>query len=383
MSKKKNIPEIRFTGFDDEWEETELKQLVDLRSGRDYKHLSTGNIPVYGTGGYMLSVNEALSYEQDAIGIGRKGTIDKPYILRAPFWTVDTLFFAVPSEDNNIDFIYDIFQNINWKQKNEATGVPSLSKLVINKTIVKSTRYTEQSRIGSYFQHLDKLINLHQKKYDKLAALKKAMLGKMFPIDGADVPEIRFKGFTGKWEEKKLGEITTPYSNPVPTPHNGYWRLGIRSHAKGTFHSYVKAGRELDTAQMHIVNANNLIVNITFPWEHAIAITDNKDKGKLVSHRFPQFSFNDGMISTFFKFLIPDIRFKHHLSLCSPGGAGRNRVLKTNEMLEYMFLIPMNSKEQQKIGTYFQNLDKLISLHQKELDKLKNIKKACLEKMFV
>ena len=76
----------------------------------------------------MLSVSDALSYDEDAIGIGRKGTIDKPYILNAPFWTVDTLFFCIPKADNDLNFIFDIFQNINWKALDESTGVPSLSK---------------------------------------------------------------------------------------------------------------------------------------------------------------------------------------------------------------------------------------------------------------
>ena len=108
----KCVPKVRFREFSEEWERRRLKEIVDLCSGKDYKHLSEGNIPVYGTGGYMLSVDKALSYERDAIGIGRKGTIDKPFILRAPFWTVDTLFYAVPSDYENIDFLYDIFQKI-------------------------------------------------------------------------------------------------------------------------------------------------------------------------------------------------------------------------------------------------------------------------------
>ncbi|MCI6793695.1 MAG: restriction endonuclease subunit S, partial [Mollicutes bacterium] len=77
--------------------------MVDIGSGMDYKHLSEGDIPVYGTGGYMLSVNKALSYDHDAIGIGRKGTIDKPYILKAPFWTVDTLFFCIPKAEYSLN----------------------------------------------------------------------------------------------------------------------------------------------------------------------------------------------------------------------------------------------------------------------------------------
>lgn len=173
-------PAIRFKGFTEDWEEKELSQVVDLRSGRDYKHLTEGHIPVYGTGGYMLSVNDALSYDEDAIGIGRKGTIDKPYILKAPFWTVDTLFYAVPKGKNDLYFIYDVFQKINWKQKDESTGVPSLSKVAINGIQIFITKCDEQIQIGNYFKHLDHLITLQQRELEKLKNIKKACLEKMF-----------------------------------------------------------------------------------------------------------------------------------------------------------------------------------------------------------
>jgi type I restriction enzyme S subunit len=175
-----DFPELRFPGFTDSWEQRKLKNIVDVKSGRDYKHLSEGKIPVYGTGGYMLSVNEALSYKEDAIGIGRKGTIDKPYILRAPFWTVDTLFYAVPENNNNLNFVYDIFQNIKWKQKDESTGVPSLSKTAINNVDVLIPDYKEQKQIGDFFQDIDHLITLHQRKLNHLKEQKKALLQQMF-----------------------------------------------------------------------------------------------------------------------------------------------------------------------------------------------------------
>ena len=157
-------PEIRFEGFTDDWEQRKLSDVVDVRSGRDYKHLEEGDIPVYGTGGYMLSVSEALSDDEDAIGIGRKGTIDNPYILRAPFWTVDTLFYAVPREKHDLNFVYGIFQNINWKAKDESTGVPSLSKATINAVSTMTPDYEEQRLIGEYFSNLDHLITLHHRK---------------------------------------------------------------------------------------------------------------------------------------------------------------------------------------------------------------------------
>ena len=109
------------------WEQRKWKEIMLVNSGRDYKHLNEGKIPVYGTGGYMLSVDKSLS-NIDAIGIGRKGTIDKPQYLSAPFWTVDTLFFMTPLKRTNLKFLYALSQNINWKKYDESTGLPSLSK---------------------------------------------------------------------------------------------------------------------------------------------------------------------------------------------------------------------------------------------------------------
>ena len=180
MAEKANVPEIRFAGFADPWEQRKLGELVDVRSGRDYQHLEEGPIPVYGTGGYMTGVNEALSYDEDAIGIGRKGTIDKPYRLFAPFWTVDTLFYAVPRENVNLDFALCLFRNVDWKSKDESTGLPSLSKTIINESDVYVPRNPEQRQIGQLFSRLDALITLHQRKLELLRNIKKALLDKMF-----------------------------------------------------------------------------------------------------------------------------------------------------------------------------------------------------------
>ena len=132
---------------------------------------------------------------------------------------------------------------------------------------------------------------------------------------------------------------------------------------------------------MFRVAADKFIVNITFGWEHAVAITDENDAGKLVSHRFPQYSFNAGMVPKFFRYLILDENFKHHLELSSPGGAGRNRVLKLNDMLEYKMNFP-SEVEQGKIAAYFDHLDHLITLHQRKCEETKSLKKYMLQKMF-
>ena len=192
----RKVSEIRFAGFTDNWEQRNDNEELEIRSeewyivsigdivsignGKDYKHLSDGNIPVYGTGGYMLSVSEALSYD-DAIGIGRKGTIDRPYVLKAPYWTVDTLFYCIPQNNIDLNFIYAVFQTIDWKKLDESTGVPSLSKEnIANYSLLIPRSVDIQRKIGRFFKNFDNLITLHQRKLEKLQNIKKSCLEKMF-----------------------------------------------------------------------------------------------------------------------------------------------------------------------------------------------------------
>lgn len=195
-------------------------------------------------------------------------------------------------------------------------------------------------------------------------------------------PVVRFAGFTNDWEQRKLGELVEENQIPILTPKESYIRLGIRSHAKGTFHEKVLAGKGLDVDTMYVVEADNLIVNITFAWEHAIAVTTEKDAEKLVSHRFPQYKMRDVICSRFLQHDIKDEEFRKKLSLASQGGAGRNRVLNKTQFLEIERIVPPEYEEQKKIGLYFDTLDYLITLHQRKCDKLKNVKKSMLKKMF-
>lgn len=173
------VPEIRLDGFEGEWKRKNLSEVCNINSGRDYKHLKDGDIPVYGTGGYMLSVNDKLS-DEDAIGIGRKGTIDKPYLLSAPFWTVDTLFYVTCKVGYDLYYLFLIFQKVRWKKFDESTGVPSLSKKTIEKVVSKFPSLPEQQAIGAYFSNLDNLITAHHEKISQLETLKKKLLQDMF-----------------------------------------------------------------------------------------------------------------------------------------------------------------------------------------------------------
>lgn len=181
-AKGKQRPELRFKEFekDGEWEEKKLGEIISVNSGRDYKHLNYGSIPVYGTGGYMLSVDDKLS-NIDAVGIGRKGTIDKPQYLKAPFWTVDTLFFLTNRDGYVIQFIYYLTQTVPWKKYGEQTGVPSLSKLSIeNLDVVVPPTILEQRKIAQTILPLDEELDSLSKKIELLGKQKKGLMQQLF-----------------------------------------------------------------------------------------------------------------------------------------------------------------------------------------------------------
>lgn len=225
MSKEKwRVPKLRFPGFTEDWEQRKLSDILKVNSGKDYKHLEQGDIPVYGTGGYMLSVNESLS-NIDAIGIGRKGTIDKPQYLKAPFWTVDTLFYLTALDKHSILFLYYLMQLMPWKKFDESTGVPSLSKTTIdNINGYVPSNPKEEELISALFNQLDKSITLHQRKLNNLKLKKKALLQKLFPKNGERYPELRFPGFTDAWEQRKFSDITylSGIKNKENKPYESY-----------------------------------------------------------------------------------------------------------------------------------------------------------------
>lgn len=162
-----------------DWEEKKLGEVLAIGSGKDYKHLLKGNIPVYGTGGFMTSVNEFL-YDGESVGIGRKGTIDKPIFLSGKFWTVDTLFYTHSFQTVLPYFIYFLFQQVNWKKYNEASGVPSLSKSTLEKIKFWIPSLPEQQKIANFLSAIDKKIEKTAKQIEDMKVFKKGLLQKMF-----------------------------------------------------------------------------------------------------------------------------------------------------------------------------------------------------------
>lgn len=371
-------PAVRFIGFVEDWEQRKLEDLVDVCSGRDYKHLSEGPIPVYGTGGYMLSVNEALSYNEDAIGIGRKGTIDKPYILKAPFWTVDTLFYAIPREKIDLTFVFDIFQNIDWKKKDESTGVPSLSKTAINDIDVLAPIYDEQQAIGQFFSKFDNLITLHQRKYEKLKNIKKSMLEKMFPKNGSNVPEIRFKGFTDAWEQRKLGELAL--FNPKDELPQTFEYVDLESVVGTEMLSHrTEIKSSAPSRAQRLACTGDIFYQTVRPYQKNNYLFEMSDNNYVFSTGYAQMRpFVDGY------FLFSLIQSERFVKVVLDNCTGTSYpAINVNDLAKIEVAVPSDENEAHKIGTIFRSLDHLITLHHRKLEKLEQIKQAMLHKMFV
>ena len=196
-----------------------------------------------------------------------------------------------------------------------------------------------------------------------------------------NVPKLRFKEFNGEWEEKTFRDIVSLNLVPVEKPNTDYVRLGIRSHCKGTFHELVKIENLLEADKMFLVPKDNLILNITFAWEHAIAITSENDEGKYVSGRFPTFAFKKNEVPAFYESIIRSKRMKYELGVASPGGAGRNRVLNKELFLD----IPVKTtgfEEQTRIAEFVKCIDEKIENQKLVAESLENQKKGLMQKIF-
>lgn len=180
------------------------------------------------------------------------------------------------------------------------------------------------------------------------------------------------------WKLGKMSDIIENISRPVPKPDKPYWRLGIKSWAKGTFHAFVDNPDTVDMDELYEVKENDLIVNITFAWEHAIAIAKKEDEGLLVSHRFPTYVFKDEQIPEYYQAVISRHYFKDMLDHISPGGAGRNRVLNRDDFLNLPCYIPTLT-EQQKIAEILSTCDRVIELKQQLLNEKRKQKQWLMQ----
>lgn len=378
------MPKVRFKGFTDDWEQHQTKEIVKINSGKDYKHLNKGNIPVYGTGGYMLSVDGKLS-DKDSIGLGRKGTIDRPQILRAPFWTVDTLFFLTPLNGFNLYFVFSLIRKFNWKKLNEATGVPSLSKSTIEKTKQFTPKQDEQKRIGDLLEKLENTENLYQRKMELYIKLKRVLLQRLFASDDQKFPVIRFADFHDDWEQRKISEISNK------TIGGGTPKTSVKEYWNGDLPWLQSSDVLLDQLENVIPNkfitnkaVENSAAKIIPP--NSISVVTRVGVGKLAIIPY-QYSTSQDFLT--FCDLNFDLRFTIYALyklLKRESGNQQGTSIKgitKKYLMSKSFKIATNEIEQRKIGNIMKAMYEIVALYQNDLKSLNDLKSTLLQNMFI
>lgn len=379
------IPKFRFNKFLESWERLKYEDVIEVNSGKDYKHLDKGDIPVYGTGGYMLSVSEAIT-NKDGVGIGRKGTINKPYILKAPYWTVDTLFFCIPKNKYNLYFINAIFERTQWERFDESTGVPSLSKLTINNIQNYFPSFDEQSAIGSLFLTLDDLLASYKDNLANYQSLKATMLIKMFPKTGQTVPEIRLDGFDGEWKKSKLKDVAHRVKGndgrmDLPTltiSASGGWMNQIDRFSANIAGKEQKNYTLLKKGELSYNHGNSKLA------KYGVVFELQEYEEALVPKVYHSFRVNQLVDAKFIEIMfstkIPD----RELGKLVSSGARMDGLLNISfdDFMNIAIIIPTIA-EQQAIGSYFSNLDNLITSHQEKISQIETLKKKLLQDMFI
>ena len=406
MTKKITVPQIRFKEFSDlpagkaeEWEEKKLNELTTMHARIGWQNLRTSEF--LDSGDYMLitgtdfndgSINystchyvEKERYDQDkniqihngSILITKDGTLGKvAYVqgLSMPA-TLNAGVFNVEIKDKNATDEKYLFQYLkapflmDYVSK-KATGgtIKHLNQSILVDFPVVMPSLSEQQKIGSYFRQLDRLITLYQRKYNKLTSVKKSMLQKMFPASGQTVPALRFAGFTDKWEVRKVKEvcsISTGKSNTQDHVENGKYPFYVRSP---------------------IIERSNRYL---FDEEAVLTVGDGVGTGKVFHYVngkydlhqrvYRMFDFSDDITAKYFFYYFSNHFYDRVMAMTAKTSVDSVRY----EMIADMDIAMPIVSEQKLIANYFRQLDHLIALHQQELQKLQNLKKACLKKMFV
>ncbi|MGM0219403.1 restriction endonuclease subunit S [Enterococcus sp. AZ126] len=365
-------PEIRFSGFSDDWEQRKLGEVTESFDGKrvpiDSGLRVSGEYPYYGATGIIDYVDDYI-FDGEYVLLAEDGAnitmrnYPVAYLTQGKFWLNNHAHIMRMIDGSNY-FLVQILEKIDYMKYNTGTAQPKLNSKVVKNIEFKLPHVEEQRKIGSFFKQLDNTITLHQRKLDLLKEQKKGFLQKMFPKAGANTPEIRFAGFTDDWKERKLidevvniGTGRSVFSSGVKkselTPYEVLGSTSVISYASDFDHS----GEFVLTARVG-ANAGNL-----YTFSGNVKISDNTVYIQASNLNFIYYLLT--------KFDVKRLSF----------GTGQPLV-KASELKNLILYFP-NKEEQQKISSFFKQLDDTIALNQKELDLLKETKKGFLQKMFV
>lgn len=407
MSEVKKVPEIRFAGFAEPWEQRKLGELMNVTSVKrihqsdwtssgvrflrardivseakneepdDYLYISEEKYIEYSAISGKVQVGDLL-----VTGVG---TIGIPLLIR----NSEPLYFKdgniIWFQNNNVingNFLYYSF----WGKQiqdyiSESAGIGTVGTYTIDsgkKTPISLPSISEQSKIGRYFVELDNLITLHRRKYDKLVVLKQAMLEKMFPKNGSNVPEVRFAGFTDPWEQRKLGELAL--FNPKDELPKTFEYVDLESVVGTEMLSHrTEAKVSAPSRAQRLARTGDLFYQTVRPYQKNNYLFEKPDNNYVFSTGYAQMRpFVDGY------FLLSLVQNESFVKVVLDSCTGTSYpAINANDLAEIEVFAPSDKNEAHKIGTIFRSLDNLITLQQRKYETLKRVKAALLQKMFV
>lgn len=404
-------PKIRFKGYEEDWEQRKLGDVTELKSAsRVHKgEWTDSGVPFFRSSDVMAAINgttnekayiseelyEKLSnasgkLEEGDVLVTGGGSVGNPYIVpnNEPLYTKDADLLWIKNQGRFYPyFLYEYFFSPTFRiYLSSISHVGTIAHYTItqlSETPISLPDIEEQIKVGEYFESLDRLITLHQRKCEETKKLKKYMLQKMFPQNGKRVPEIRFAGFTEDWEQRKLPEFVTFFNGLTYTPDDveETGTLVLRS-------SNVKNGEIVDADNVYV---NDKVVTSENVQEgDIIVVVRNGSRALIGKHAQIKAPMPNTVIGAF----MSGIRSEHSsfVNALLDTSAFENEIAKNmgatiNQITGYMFskmefMIP-SGEEQQKIGEYFQSFDDLITLHQRKYEELQKIKKFMLQNMFI
>lgn len=363
----------------EEWEVKKLGAVFDIGNGRDYKHLNTGKIPVYGTGGLMTYVNEYL-YDGETVCIGRKGTINMPQYHNGKIWTVDTLFYTYNFRKTDVKFLYYLTQRIDWNSYNTATGVPSLTSQNISNILVSFPPLHEQHRIASALTSIDNLISslgkqIEKKKNIKQGAMQQLLTGK-----------TRLKGFSELWVKRKLGDNATIQRGGSPRPIEAYlttnrdginWiKIGdVRPNDKFIRHTMEKIILEGISHSRQVYKGDFILSNsMSFGRPYILDIDGCIHDGWLVIKDYS----NTYDMDFLYYILSSDTVFEQYIAMAA-GSSVKN--LNKEKVANVMLFAPQSLAEQRAIATILNKMDNEITALETKKAKYEAIKQGMMQQL--
>ncbi|WP_433913377.1 restriction endonuclease subunit S [Bifidobacterium longum] len=409
MTEQAKVPAIRFAGFTDPWEQRELVDIAEIVGGgtpdTNNSNYWDGDIDWYAPAelgnniyaesstrkitqaGFDSCSTKMLPADKTILFTSRAG-IGNTAILRHSACT-NQGFQSLVIGDADVYFVYSMSERIKKWAEEKASGSTFLeiSGRQLETMPVNLPSLVEQQAIGSFFSHLDDLITLHQRKYDKLVIFKKSMLEKMFPKDGESVPEIRFAGFTDPWEQRKLGEIADKVTEKnldgnITEVLTNSAEYGVINQTEFFDHAVAK---ESNIAGYYVIAPGDFVYNPRISATAPVGPIRRNTLGihGVMSPLYTVFRLTDAVDGTYLSHFFKTNGWHGFMKLEGNSGARSDR-FSIGDATFFEMPIPVpSSSEQHAIGSFFSRLDDLITLHQRKLELLQNIKKSLLDKMFV